>query len=240
MGASSSTPSGAGEIFTNRYAALPDSVHKAVEALCAKGDTRLLNAHPSAPSPFPPVPVGIVVRLSHETASAALACVPRLQRKHYELIPKHMTELDFFISFFSHLTAIVDSQCAGAMSAPPESAAGTTDTAWRGDGSPADGDGSDNPFAVTWKSMADEKKALVTALASKESDVMLSPNVKAPPPFPVLPIGMECFIDEHAATSALAVVPGLQSKHYMTVPKKLGEKQFWVNFFSHVTAIVNA
>ena len=115
MGASSSTPSGAGEAFTERYAALPDGVHKAVEALCAKGDTRLLTAHPSAPSPFPAVPVGVVVRLSHETASAALACVPRLQRKHYELIPKHLTELDFFISFFSHLTAIVDSQCAGAM-----------------------------------------------------------------------------------------------------------------------------
>ena len=238
MGASSSTPSGAGEAFTERYAALPDGVHKAVEALCAKGDTRLLTAHPSAPSPFPPVPVGVVVRLSHETASAALACVPRLQRKHYELIPKHLTELDFFISFFSHLTAIVDSQCAGAMSAAPDVAA--VDMAWRGDGAPADGDGSDNAFAAAWKSMPDEKKTLVAALASKESDVMLSPNVKAPPPVPALPIGMECFIDEHAATSALAIVPGLQSKHYLCVPKKLTEKQFWVNCFSHVTAIVNA
>ena len=121
-----------------------------------------------------------------------------------------------------------------------ESAAATAETGWRGDGAPADADGSENSFEIAWKSMPDEKKALVAALASKESEVMLSPNVKSPPPFPVLPIGMECFIDEHAATAALAGVPGLQSKHYMCVPKKLTEKQFWVNFFSHVTAIVNA
>ena len=240
MGASSSTPSGAGEAFSESYAALPAEVRTQVEALCAKGDMRLLKPHSSAPSPFPPVPVGVVVRLNHEVAIAALATVPRLQRKHFELIPKHLSELDFFISFFSHLTAIVDSQCPGAMDLPPEEAAEISASSWRGDGATAGSDGSDNSFAVAWKAMPDEKKALVANLAIKESEVLMLPNVKSPPAFPMLPIGMECFIDEHAATAALASVPGLQKKHYALVPKKLEEKQFWVSFFTHVTAIVHA
>ena len=54
-------------------------------------------------------------RLSNEVAAAALQVVPRLQRKHYEMIPKSLSELDFFICFFSHVTAIVDLNCPGAM-----------------------------------------------------------------------------------------------------------------------------
>ena len=66
---------------------------------------------------------------------------------------------------------------------------------------------------------------------------LLQPNPKAPPAFPRLPLGMDNFIDIAAATAALSLVPGLQYKHYMMVPKKLDERSFWVNFFSHVTAI---
>ena len=240
MGAASST-SQAGETFTTLYAALPEEAHEAVEALCAKADTRLLKAHPNAPLPFPPVPVGVVVQLNYEIASAALACVGRLQRKHYELIPKQLSELDFFISFFSHLTVIVDAMCPGAMTpTATEEAEEAAVASWRGDGAAADSDGSDNSFAVAWKAMPDEKKALIQGLASKDSAELLSPNVKSPPAFPELPLGMQCFIDQHAATAALSSVPGLQMKHYALVPKKLDEKQFWVNFFSHVTAIVHA
>lgn len=238
MGASNST--GSGEKFSACYAALPKEAHEAVDSICAKVDGRLLKAHPSAPLPFPAVPVGVVVQLDYEIASAALTCVPRLQRKHYELIPKQLSELDFFISFFSHLTAIVDATCPGAMTPKPDADAEESAASWRGNGAGADSDGSDNSFAVAWTGMADEKKALVEALASKDSDALLSPNVKSPPAFPVLPLGMSCFIDQHAATAALASVPGLQKKHYALVPKKLDEKTFWVNLFSHVTAIVHA
>ena len=38
--------------------------------------------------------------------------------------------------------------------------------------------------------------------------------------------------------SALRLVPGLQTMHYHYVPKKLDEKTFWVNFFSHLTAAI--
>lgn len=143
----------------------------------------------------------------------------------------------------------------------------------------------------------DEQKAAVAALCGKESEVLLAPNVSASPPaFPALPLGMECFIDEAAATAALTKVPGLQKKQcarvcrrgaappshpplhtaapqtaappsqpplhtapfhspfsappsdsavpsaflrrYALVPKKLDERAFWTNFFTHMTALV--
>ena len=40
----------------------------------------------------------------------ALRMVPRLQKKHYEMIPKRISEIDFWVSFFSHMTAIVQAQ----------------------------------------------------------------------------------------------------------------------------------
>lgn len=231
MGANSST-SAAADSFRELYAALPDDVHDQVEALCQKDDTRILKPHPSAPPPFPPgaLLVGMTCRLSNEVAAAALQVVPRLQRKHYEMIPKSLSELDFFICFFSHLTAIVDLNCPGAMT-PDERG-----DEWKG----IDEREGSNGFEAAWTALADEKKAACAALAAKESDVLLRPNASVPPAFPTLPLGMECFIDEAAARAALSTVPGLQYKHYTMVPKKLDEKNFWVNFFSHMTAIANA
>ena len=60
-----------------------------------------------------------------------------------------------------------------------------------------------------------------------------------PSAIPKLPIGMECFLDEAAATAALTTVPGLQYKHYQLVPKKMSERAFWVSAFSHLTAIAS-
>ena len=105
MGAEQSSAA-AGEAFKAFYASLPDDTHDQIEALCAKDDARLQKAHPLAPAAFPPVPIGITVRLSPGAAGAALATVPRLQRKHYEMIPKVITEMEFWVSFFSHLTSV--------------------------------------------------------------------------------------------------------------------------------------
>ena len=43
-------------------------------------------------------------------ARAALLLVPRLQRKHYELIPKQLDEMSFWVNFFSHVTVLVASE----------------------------------------------------------------------------------------------------------------------------------
>ena len=50
----------------------------------------------------------------------------------------------------------------------------------------------------------------------------------------------QVFLDEAAATAALATVPTLQKLHHALVPKQLDEKAFFINFFSHLTAIVDA
>ena len=47
------------------------------------------------------------MRLNHAAARDALSTVPRLQRKHYECIPKLLKEPEFFVNFFSHATIIV-------------------------------------------------------------------------------------------------------------------------------------
>lgn len=233
MGASQSVASAESAAFPQAYAALPDEVHDIVEALCEKDSLALLKPNLAAPPPFPPTLVGVVVQLDQEMASAALAAVPRLQRKHYELIPKSLSEVDFFISFFSHLTAIVNTNCAGAFDLEelPEGA-------WKGVDVAAESPES-NSFTQVWISMDDAKKAECAALAKRDSDALLSPSAMAPVAFPALPLGMRCFIDEAAATAALSKVPGLQYKHYMLVPNKLSEKEFWTNVFSHITAIYN-
>jgi len=50
---------------------------------------------------------GVSVALDHAAATGALGAVPRLQRKHYELIPKVLDEMAFWEAFFSHATVIV-------------------------------------------------------------------------------------------------------------------------------------
>jgi hypothetical protein len=232
MGAANSAPSAEAEAFASSYAELPDDVHDIVEALCDKDSAALLKPNLAAPAPFPPTLVGVVVQLDHGVASAALSCVPRLQRKHYETIPKSLSELDFFVSFFSHLTAIVNAHCPGAFDLlePNEGA-------WKG-GDAKDVEATDT-FTEAWGAMTKAKRGAVGALCGKESGILLAPNPQVPPAFPTLPLGMKCFIDTAAATAALSTVPGLQYKHYTLVPSKLPEKEFWVNFFSHVTAIVH-
>ena len=173
--------------------------------------------------------MGVIVQLDHDLASAALATVPRLQRKHYELIPKSLSELDFFVSFFSHLTAIVNSHCPDAFALDAEDPG-----AWKGEQASAE---ATNTFSEAWATMTEAKRATVSALCAKDSSVLLAPDPKVPPAFPTLPLGMRCFIDEAAATAALSTVPGLQYKHYTLVPSKLPEKAFWTHFFSHFTAI---
>ena len=215
MGASVSTSAEA-EVFPTAYASLPDNVHDMIEQLSEKDSLALLKPNPSAPPPFPPSLVGVVVKLDHQMASAALATVPRLQRKHYELIPKSLSELDFFVSFFSHLTAIVNANCEGAFDVDAD------EGSWKGENT----EGA-NTFAEVWLGMDDAKKSAVKALCAKDSSVLLAPNPTVPAAFPPLPLGMRCFIDEGAATAALSSVPGLQYKHYTLVPNKLPEKDFW-------------
>ena len=219
MGAAVSTSAEA-QAFPTAYASLPDDVHDMVEQLCEKDSLALLKPNLSAPPPFPPTLVGVVVQLDHAMASSALAAVPRLQRKHYEFIPKSLSELDFFISFFSHLTAITNANSPGAfeLEEPPEGS-------WKGENAAAE-DGA-NSFSEAWSTMDDAKKATMKALCAKDSSALLTPNTTVPAAFPALPLGMRCFIDEAAATAALSTVPGLQYKHYTLVPSKLPERDFW-------------
>ena len=213
MGAGQSVgPSAEAAAFPASYEALPDNVVDMVEALCEKESTALLKPNLAAPPPFPPTLIGVKVQLDHECASAALATVRRLQRKHYETIPKSLSELDFFLSFFSHLTAIVNAQCPGAFDLEEE-----PEGAWKG----VDAAGGPDTFTEAWSSMSESQKAAVAALCAKESSVLKDgPHPGVPACFPRLPIGMKCFIDEAAATAALSSVPGLQYKHYTLVPNK--------------------
>ena len=76
---------------------------------------------------------------------AALAAVPRLQRKHYETIPKSLTEMDFWVNFFTHLTVIV-------REAKPELLAGEP-LDWKG----VDGSDGPNSFDAVWAELPAEK-----------------------------------------------------------------------------------
>ena len=96
MGAEQSVPSSMG--FETLWASLPDDVQASVTALASKESDAILKPNPKAPGPLPPVPVGVTVRLDSEMARAALLIVPRLQRKHYELIPKQLDEMSFWVS----------------------------------------------------------------------------------------------------------------------------------------------
>jgi len=212
--------------FDAVWAELPTEAKAAVDALLTRESTALLKPHPGAPPASPKVPVGITVQLDHAAAQEALAAVPRLQRKHYESIPKSLKEMDFWTNFFTHLTVIV-------REAKPELLAGEP-LDWKG---VAPGDGP-NSFDAVWAELPAEKRAAVEAMCAKDATALLTPSAKSPAAFPVVPLGVEVFVDEAAATAALTSVAGLQKKHYSLVPKKLDEKTFWVNFFTQLTAIV--
>ena len=77
-----------------------------------------------------------------------MPAVPRLQRKHYELIPKTLSELDFFVSFFSHLTVIIDTNSAGAFDV-----VGLPEGAWKGADPSAEL--ANNTFAEAWGRMSE-------------------------------------------------------------------------------------
>ena len=219
----------AAEQFEGLYAALPGEVQTSIAALADPKSNALLKPHAGAPPPFPPVPVGVTVRLSNDVAQAALTLVPRLQRKHYELTLKSLTEIEFWCAFFTHATAIVR---AGA----PALLAALEELPWKG----VDARSETNSFDAAWGGASAAQKASVVALAAKGSDVLLGPCLRAPAAFPALPLGLEVFVDERAATAALAAVEGLQAKHHVLVPKRLAEKAFWAHFFTHMTAALNA
>lgn len=84
--------------FAELYAALPEEGRARINEMAERESTTLLSRHPAAPDPSPTVPVGITMRLRHAEAREALSIVPRLQRKHYEMIPKAIDEADFFVS----------------------------------------------------------------------------------------------------------------------------------------------
>lgn len=221
MGAEQSTPSSGGR-FDALWAALPDDVKARVGELCSKESETLLKPNSAAPPPLPPVPLGVTVRLDPDVARAALSAVPRLQRKHYELIPKQLDEMSFWINFFTHFTVLVAEKNADLLDVD-------LGDEWKGV------DGGDS-FAAVWAELPEAKKGEVAALANKDNDALLLPSLASPPAFPKLPVGVANFVDENAAKSALGSVQGLQYKHYTLVPKKLDEKTFWVNFFTHATA----
>jgi len=214
--------------FAALYAALPEAARARLARLAERDDPTLLTPHAAAPHPLPSAPVGVTMRLRHAEAREALRTVPRLQRKHYELIPRALAEADFFVNFFTHATVIVREEA-------PELLPPTEPEMWKGE------DLSANSFEKMWQELSEEKKAAIAQLAARDSDVLLKPNPASPPPFPPLPIGFEVFIDQGSAVSALQLVPGLQNKLYVTTsgsgPGKLAEKDFWVNFLTHATVI---
>ena len=226
MGAEQSMPSTMG--FETLWASLPDDVQASVAALASKESDVLLKPNPKAPGPLPPVPVGVTVRLDSEMARAALLIVPRLQRKHYETIPKQLDEMTFWVNFFSHMTVLVGPKHAEFLEARQG------ELSWKGKD---EHEGSDS-FAAVWAELSDSKKAEISKLAGKESNALLLPSLASPPAFPDVALGTANYIDETAAMSALRSVEGLQYKHYTLVPKKLDEKTFWVNFFTHMTALL--
>ena len=145
--------------------------------------TALLKPHPGRAARGPKVPVGITVQLDHAAAQAALAAVPRLQRKHYESLPKSLKEMDFWTNFFTHLTVIV-------REAKPELLAGEP-LDWKG---VAPGDGP-NSFDAVWAELPAEKRAAVEAMCAKDATALLTPSTKSPAAFPVVPLGVEVFVD---------------------------------------------
>jgi len=215
MGAAESTTA-----FADVWAALPPAALERAAALAAKESDALLAAHPAAPKPNPEVPYGVCVQLDKQAARAALACVPRLQRKHYELIPKKLAELTFWEHFFSHLTVIATEEAPQLLTREVEM--------WKGEAPTG-------TFAAAWDGLPEEKRAAVAALATRESSALTSPPANAPAAFPIIPLGYENFVDECDAVYALQQVPALQAKLSVLVPKKLTEKQFWTNFFSLAT-----
>ena len=86
-----------GRITCVPHASSPCLRQASVTALASKENDAILTPHPKAPGPFPPVPVGVTVRLDGDMARAALLSVPRLQRKHYEMIPKQLDEMTFWV-----------------------------------------------------------------------------------------------------------------------------------------------
>ena len=138
--------------------------------------------------------------------------------------PKKLTELQFWVNFFSHTTVIVQEVRPELLTAAAEAAP------WKG----VSGDevGTDS-FSAAWANLGAEKRAAVESLAAAGSNALLNPCPQSAPAFPTVPAGIEVFIDEAAATAAFRLVSGLQKKHYALVPRKLSERSFWVNFFTH-------
>lgn len=134
-------------------------------------------------------------------------------------IDDRSSQLDFFLSFFSHLTALISLSCPAVLTAHTAAASESDDGegSWKG----VDEREGSNSFEAAWTSLPEEKRAAVKALCAKDSDALLAPETRVPAAFPTLPLGMECFIDEASATSALAAIPGLQYRHYTLVPKKV-------------------
>ena len=72
-----------------------------------------------------------------------------------------------------------------------------------------------------------EKRAAVERVRGR--DALLTPSTKSPAAFPVVPLGVEVFVDEGGGDGATSVA-GLQKKHYSSCRKTT--KTFWVNFFT--------
>ena len=216
---------GSSSSFSAVWAELPDAAKDEIAALAGKDSTALLKPHPKAPPAAPPVPLGTKASLDHTAATAALTLVPRLQRKHYETIPKTLTEAAFWEAFFSHATVIVTHHAKALLVAQGEG------DAWRC-AAP------DDSFTPAWEAADEAARAKLAALAAAESEALLTAAKKAPPPFPAVPLGTTVAISERAAVAALTLVPGLQKRQYALVPRRLDEKAFWVNFFSHATCLL--
>lgn len=107
MGAEQSAPAGE-SAFAALHAALPEEAVAQMAALAERDNDTLLLPHPQAPVPNPMVPVGVVVKLDRASAMDALDLVPRLQRKHYELVrPSGLDEQDFWVNVRSLALAMV-------------------------------------------------------------------------------------------------------------------------------------
>ena len=125
--------------------ALPDQVDQ-IESLCEKDD-ELLKPHAKASPPrrgrWAPSCA------SKTTASTALRMVPRLQKKHYEMIPSASPKST---PKFSHMTAIV--------AQAPENLAQLELEEWKGK---EEGDEA-NSFDAAWQQLTDAQRAAVEAL----------------------------------------------------------------------------
>ena len=209
-------------------AALPDQALHRIHALCAKNDTQLRKPHPDAPPAYPAVSRGVAVTLDTDAAHEALKLVPRLQQKHHEMIPRFVNELAFFVNFFSHFTVIVQE-------AAPNLLARNGEYTWRGD---ASDDAGVTAFTNMWSSLGQDEREAIKGLADPLNDALMTFNQSSPQPFPPIAFGMRCFIDTKWCESSLINVPGLQRKFGKLVPGKLDERNFWMNFSTHLTSIV--